>query len=148
MSGDITRHAGLDSKTILAPVKRGLRAREGNVCPKISDFEEYFLNDDKENVHARVYKSPSAKLAVVSFRGTQPGSIKNWEIDSDISMMPIELGPPGPNQPTGPSEAKVHEGFYLELQRGEELPRIFAKGWRAPGAQVRLGSSSREHQEL
>lgn len=35
--------------------------------------KEYYLNDDAENVHARVYKSVLAQVAVVSFRGTQAG---------------------------------------------------------------------------
>lgn len=35
--------------------------------------KEYYLNDDAENVHARVYKSALAQVAVVSFRGTQAG---------------------------------------------------------------------------
>ena len=36
-----------------------------------SSLKEYYLNDDAENVHARVYKSARAEVAVVSFRGTQ-----------------------------------------------------------------------------
>eukprot|EP00930_Biecheleria_cincta_P046040 TRINITY_DN31749_c0_g1_i1.p1 TRINITY_DN31749_c0_g1~~TRINITY_DN31749_c0_g1_i1.p1 ORF type:complete len:704 (+),score=85.98 TRINITY_DN31749_c0_g1_i1:75-2114(+) len=122
---DITRHAGLAFKEIIAPVQRGLRMRESNVCPKISDWEQYFLNDDEENVHARVYKSQSARVAVVSFRGTQTGSIQNWEIDSDILMRPVELGAPGPWKPTAPASANVHDGFYVELQR--VLPHV--KKW-------------------
>lgn len=38
-----------------------------------TSWKEYYLNDDAENVHARVYKSARAQVAVVSFRGTQAG---------------------------------------------------------------------------
>eukprot|EP00931_Biecheleriopsis_adriatica_P089983 TRINITY_DN64037_c0_g1_i1.p1 TRINITY_DN64037_c0_g1~~TRINITY_DN64037_c0_g1_i1.p1 ORF type:complete len:622 (+),score=112.86 TRINITY_DN64037_c0_g1_i1:42-1907(+) len=124
-SRDVTRHAGLPYKQIIANAKHGLRERDVNVCPKISDWEQYFLNDDKENVHARVYKSSSARVAVVSFRGTQATSMRNWEIDSDIMMIPMELGKPGPYKVTAPYAANVHQGFYLELQR--VLPHV--KKW-------------------
>lgn len=72
---DITRHAGIASKKMLARAKHGLRERVVDLCPRISDWEEYYLNDDAENVHARVYKSASSQVAVVSFRGTQAPSV-------------------------------------------------------------------------
>ncbi|CAE7270948.1 LIP, partial [Symbiodinium sp. CCMP2456] len=125
---DVTRHAGIASKQMLARAKHGMRERVVNLCPRISDWEEYFLNDDAENVHARVYKSASAQVAVVSFRGTQAKSAQNWEIDSDINMLNVQLGAPGPHGPA-PSEVNIHEGFYLELQRVLPHVRKWVEGY-------------------
>ncbi|CAL1167037.1 unnamed protein product [Cladocopium goreaui] len=125
---DITRHAGINSKKMLGRAKHGFRERVVDLCPRISDWEEYYLNDDAENVHARVYKSAHAEVAVVSFRGTQATSAQNWEIDSDIAMLPVELGAPGPHK-TASSVANVHEGFFLELQRVLPHVRKWVEGY-------------------
>jgi len=125
---DITRHAGINSKKMLGRAKHGFRERVVDLCPRISDWEEYYLNDDAENVHARVYKSARAQVAVVSFRGTQATSAQNWEIDSDINMLPVELGAPGKHKAAS-SVANVHEGFYLELQRVLPHVRKWVEGY-------------------
>ena len=44
------------------------------------------------NIHARVFKSSSRKLAIVAFRGTQFESAKNWHVDADIQRIPMNLG--------------------------------------------------------
>ncbi|CAJ1442882.1 unnamed protein product [Effrenium voratum] len=125
---DVTRHAGIASRKMLARAHHGRRSRVVDLCPRITDWEEYYLNDDAENVHARVYKSARAEVAVVSFRGTQATSAQNWEIDSDITMLPVELGAPGPHKAAS-SEAMVHEGFYLELQRVLPHVRKWVEGY-------------------
>lgn len=112
---DETRHAGLPFKQILASVQYGLRAHYSNVCPLINDWEEYYLNDEEENTHARVYRSASAKLAIVAFRGTQPNSGKNWATDADAAMVSLQLEENG-------TSANVHEGFETALKR--VLPHI------------------------
>ncbi|CAE8652861.1 unnamed protein product, partial [Polarella glacialis] len=124
-----TRHAGLPFKQIIAPVKYGVRTHDVDVCPNIGDWEQYFMNDDIENVHARVYKSPSARIAIVSFRGTQSGSVNNWLIDADIQVRKMELGPPGPDSPFAPLVANVHDGFYTELQRVLPHVRKWVEGY-------------------
>jgi len=112
---DVTEHAGLPFTHILASVQYGMRAHYANVCPLIGDWEEYYLNDEAENTHARVYRSASAKVAVVAFRGTQPNSGKNWATDADVQMRRLQLEGNG-------SFANVHEGFEMALER--VLPHI------------------------
>lgn len=126
---DPTRHAGLPSKQIIAPVKYGMRNHYANVCPRINDWAEYYLNFDNENIHARVYRSESTKLAVIAFRGTQPGSVKNWEVDADIHMKHIYLGPSGPGRPDGPSSSNVHEGFFEALEKVLPHVRKWVEGY-------------------
>eukprot|EP00438_Fugacium_kawagutii_P015377 Skav225137 [mRNA] locus=scaffold1056:105896:110748:+ [translate_table: standard] len=174
----VARHAGISSKKMLSHAKHGFRERVVDLCPRISDWwleKEYYLNDDAENVHARVYKSALAQVAVVSFRdllkicvslenpaAPQATSAQNWEIDSDINMLPVELGVPGPHKAAAwphstfgfvlvshctsefahwirsqaSSVANVHEGFYLELQRVLPHVRKWVEGY-IEGTQAR-----------
>lgn len=103
---------------IHADLEIGLDSEDVDVCPQVADWEEVFLNDDKENIHARLFKSKSAKLAVVVFRGTQMTSMKNWEIDANLvrTKLPLTSGFP---------DTEVHEGFFKSLER--ILPRV--KTW-------------------
>jgi len=113
-----TRHAKLPSQQIAGMVSHGLRHRYSNLCPLVNDWEEHFLNDDANNIHARVYKSISSLIAVVAFRGTQLNSGKNWETDINIKTRRVELGADG-------HWTFVHDGFAAALDN--VLPRV--KKW-------------------
>jgi len=95
----------------------GIMKGETNSCPGIDDWDIHMLNEDKQNIHARVFKSPRTKLAIVAFRGTQFESMKNWEIDADIQRIPLKL-------PNG-KITYVHEGFLKALEH--ILPHV--KRW-------------------
>jgi len=136
---DATRHAGLPFRQMLAEVHYGMRAHDANLCPRINDWEEYYLNDDLENTHARVYKSSSAKLAVIAFRGTQLDSAKNWAIDANVnlerfSLRPAQdeaapLGTPARAPLQGPIEAAVHSGFLSAARRVLPHVRKWVEGY-------------------
>eukprot|EP00929_Paragymnodinium_shiwhaense_P050387 TRINITY_DN25362_c0_g1_i1.p1 TRINITY_DN25362_c0_g1~~TRINITY_DN25362_c0_g1_i1.p1 ORF type:complete len:637 (+),score=150.08 TRINITY_DN25362_c0_g1_i1:80-1990(+) len=113
---------GLTGHNIIAQVDLGLRSHDTDVCPRIDDWQVFMLNENGENIHARVYKSPSSKLAVVAFRGTQADSLKNWAVDVDIRTRLVNLG-----DPEDPSvmRAEVHEGFLFAVER--VLPEV--KKW-------------------
>jgi len=110
-------HAKIQDKQMIGMTEYGSRQRVANLCPQVRDWQIYYLNEEGENIHARVYKSRSAQVAIVAFRGTQPGSRKNWEIDTDIRKKRVELGP---GQST-----YIHAGFLDALER--VLPRV--KKW-------------------
>lgn len=99
------------------------------MCPTITDWEEYYLIDERENTYARVYKSSSAKLAVIAFRGTEMDSPENWGIDLDAGMRVVDLlgvadatSAAGGAAPRAPASASVHAGFHAALER--VLPHI------------------------
>jgi hypothetical protein len=118
---DSIQHAELKVDRMMADIQFGpFRQKKVDVCPEVADWEAHMLNDDAQNIHARIYKSSSAKLAVVVFRGTQMTSMKNWEVDANMGTVPVKLGNDGP-------EAAVHQGFKNELDR--VLPRV--KKWVA-----------------
>ncbi|CAK9031258.1 unnamed protein product [Durusdinium trenchii] len=100
-----------------AVLRTGLVEGQTNVCPAIDDWDIDMLNEDRENIHARVYKSAHAKLAIVAFRGTQFESMKNWHVDADIQRIPMKL-------PNG-NVTFVHEGFLNALNH--VLPHV--KRW-------------------
>lgn len=85
------------------------------------------LNEESENIHARVYKSEKEKLAIVVFRGTQFASLKNWQVDADVRRVEVPLGLN--------SSAHVHEGFLDALNR--ILPSV--RAW-VSGGSVRSGN--------
>lgn len=98
-----TLHSGPGEKSVVG------------VCPTVGDWKAHMLEDSDRNIHARVYKSASRRLAVVVFRGTQATSLKNWEVDANVNAVNLPLT-------AGSPPALVHEGFYLSLER--VLPRV------------------------
>eukprot|EP00929_Paragymnodinium_shiwhaense_P105998 TRINITY_DN71083_c0_g2_i1.p1 TRINITY_DN71083_c0_g2~~TRINITY_DN71083_c0_g2_i1.p1 ORF type:complete len:617 (-),score=102.37 TRINITY_DN71083_c0_g2_i1:93-1943(-) len=112
------KHAQLATKILTANMTIGQQQFAANICPSIGDFHEFVLNDDEDNIHSRVYKSESRKVAIVVFRGTQMSSMKNWAVDADIVQVEMQLGLNGPT-------ALVHQGFLEALNR--VLPRV--KKW-------------------
>mmetsp|Transcript_67803 Transcript_67803/g.175627 ORF Transcript_67803/g.175627 Transcript_67803/m.175627 type:complete len:553 (+) Transcript_67803:77-1735(+) len=108
----------IKGKRLTASIGSGMSDFDTNLCPRISDWDEVMLNDDSDNIHARVLKSATAKLAVVVFRGTQMTSMKNWQVDADLIRTKLELG-------DGFGATEVHEGFLNSLKR--VLPRV--KKW-------------------
>jgi hypothetical protein len=103
------------SRRMSAPLGLGMKKDEAaDACPRIQDWEMYMLSDESDDIHARVYKSSSSKIAVVAFRGTQLQSQKNWHVDASIDRVELQLGPGEP--------ALVHGGFLSSLQR--ILPRV------------------------
>ncbi|CAJ1378279.1 unnamed protein product [Effrenium voratum] len=109
--------AHIGARRMNVRIGHGLLRGDTNVCPAVSDWDVDMLNEDKENIHARVFKSPSAKMAIVAFRGTQFKSIKNWHVDADIQRIPMVL-------PNG-QITYVHEGFLTALEH--VLPHV--KRW-------------------
>jgi hypothetical protein len=93
-----------------------------NMCPSVDDWETHMLNEEESNIHARVFKSPGAKIALVVFRGTELTSTKNMQVDADIRRVRLELGG---EEKDGPTASYVHEGFYSALDR--VLPEV--KKW-------------------
>ncbi|CAL1130744.1 unnamed protein product [Cladocopium goreaui] len=98
-------------------IRTGLLEGRTNVCLAIDDWDVDMLNEDRENIHARVFKSSRRKLAIVAFRGTQFESAKNWHVDADIQRIPMTL-------PNG-NITLVHEGFLTALDH--ILPHV--KRW-------------------
>ncbi|CAE8677571.1 unnamed protein product [Polarella glacialis] len=88
-----------------------------DVCPGNQDWKVDMLNEEAENIHARVFKSERAKIAVVAFRGTQLASTKNWHVDADIKRVRMDLG--------SGNSTMVHEGFLNALDA--VLPQV--KRW-------------------
>lgn len=111
-------HAKIDTNSMVASVSRGKEKFDADVCPAVADWDEYLLNDDNENIHARFFKSDAANVAVVVFRGTQVGSMKNWHVDADIRAAHVEL----PLSAGGAKLSKIHKGFYESMRR--VLPRV------------------------
>jgi hypothetical protein len=108
----------VDGKRLVASIGNGMADMDANLCPSVSDWEEVMLNDESDNIHARVLKSASARLAVVVFRGTQMTSMKNWQVDANLLRTKLKLG-------DGFPDTEVHEGFLKSLER--VLPRV--KTW-------------------
>merc|ERR1740129_237472 len=77
----------LEGGQVMALVGHGLDEVQQNVCPGTNDWEQTMLNDDKNNIHARVLKSVGRKLAVVAFRGTKMTSLKNWLVDANAQTV-------------------------------------------------------------
>lgn len=113
-------HAEIAAKTMNASVSRGAVELNSNVnvCPAVGDWKEYVLNDDAKDIQARIFKSDSANIAVVVFRGTQVDSLQNWQVDADIQTVSVEL----PVRGGGSVSARIHEGFYNAAKR--ILPRV------------------------
>lgn len=109
--------AHVGNRRMHVKIRRGLLQGETNVCPAIDDWDVEMLNEDRENIHARVFKSARKKLAIVAFRGTQFESMRNWRIDADIQRLPMKL-------PNG-NFTLVHEGFLTALDN--ILPHV--KRW-------------------
>lgn len=103
---------------MIARLSFGMRGHDVNICPRIDDWEVYMINENAENIHARVYKSAASKLAIVSFRGTQADSLQNWQVDGDVNMRNMHLDDNG-------GTANVHEGFLFAVER--VLPAV--KRW-------------------
>jgi len=112
--GQHVTHGALKGGEMHGHIRNGLVSHERNLCPQIHDWDAYMLNADDHNLHARVYKSQSAKLAVVVFRGTSPTSAANWQVDADLKTAQLDLG--------NGASALVHEGF-LNAAR-EVMPRV------------------------
>jgi len=116
-TGNAVDDAAVKSKRMTVRLGRGLVGGEAEVCPAIDDWDIDMLNEAQENIHARVFKSTKAKLAIVAFRGTQLQSTKNWKVDADIERVPLNLG--------NGSITMVHEGFIKALHH--VLPQV--KRW-------------------
>eukprot|EP00419_Tripos_fusus_P025849 CAMPEP_0172700900 /NCGR_PEP_ID=MMETSP1074-20121228/31236_1 /TAXON_ID=2916 /ORGANISM="Ceratium fusus, Strain PA161109" /LENGTH=542 /DNA_ID=CAMNT_0013522361 /DNA_START=155 /DNA_END=1780 /DNA_ORIENTATION=- len=112
--GQHVTHGALKGKEMHGNVRNGLVSHERNLCPLIQDWDAYMLNADDHNLHARVYKSLSAKLAVVVFRGTNPMSAANWQVDVDLKTAQLDLG--------SGVVALVHEGFFNAAR--EVMPQV------------------------
>lgn len=112
--GQHVTQGAIKGREMHGQIRNGLVSHEHNLCPQIRDWDAYMLNADDHNLHARVYKSHSSKLAVVVFRGTSPTSAANWQVDADMKTAQLDLG-------NGVS-ALVHEGF-LNAAR-EVMPQI------------------------
>ncbi|CAE6955313.1 unnamed protein product [Symbiodinium sp. CCMP2592] len=108
LSKDKVDDAPVRGSSMRVRISRGIMKGETDSCPGIDDWHIDMLNEDKENIHARVFKSPRTKLAIVAFRGTQFKSMKNWEVDADIQRIPLKL-------PNG-NVTYVHEGFLKALE--------------------------------
>jgi hypothetical protein len=91
-----------------------------HMCPNIGDWEVHMLNEEEADIHARVFKSPGAKLALVVFRGTKITSASNLEVDADIRRSRLSLG--------GDEETYVHEGFFNALEGVLPQVRAWANG--------------------
>ena len=116
-SKNLVDDAQVRGSSMRVRIGTGIMKGETDVCPGIDDWHIDMLNEDKENIHARVFKSPRTKLAIVAFRGTQFKSMKNWEVDADIQRIPLKL-------PNG-KVTYVHEGFLKALEH--VLPHV--KRW-------------------
>ena len=116
-SNNLVDDAHVRGSSMRVRIATGIMKGETDSCPGINDWHIDMLNEDKENIHARVFKSPSRKLAIVAFRGTQFKSMKNWQVDADIQRIPLKL----PNS----KETYVHEGFLKALEH--ILPHV--KRW-------------------
>lgn len=101
-----------------AKMSAGFDSFNVNICPHVLDWTVKALDDEKGNIHVRVYEAASAKLAVVAFRGTQVTSMKNWYVDADVGTVELPLG-------EGGNITLVHEGFMEEAKRVS--PRV--KDW-------------------
>lgn len=98
-------------------IGHGLMGGKADVCPRIHDWQIDMLNEAEENIHARVFRSKSAKLAIVAFRGTQIQSMRNWHVNTDVKRVPLDLG--------NGNITMVHEGFMKVLEH--VLPQV--KRW-------------------
>jgi len=115
MGMDVT-HADAKSGSMTGRVAAGLgKLHEVNLCPNIEDWDVVVLNEDDNNLHARAYKSASAKIAVVVFRGTEMTSVSNWEVDANLKTTELSLGDDG-------VKTLVHKGFLKAVER--VLPSI------------------------
>eukprot|EP00931_Biecheleriopsis_adriatica_P090501 TRINITY_DN64480_c0_g1_i1.p1 TRINITY_DN64480_c0_g1~~TRINITY_DN64480_c0_g1_i1.p1 ORF type:complete len:547 (-),score=110.24 TRINITY_DN64480_c0_g1_i1:38-1678(-) len=122
VSGDLSSGLAVDDAEVKARrmqvrLGRGIMGGQAKVCPAIDDWDIDMLNEAKENIHARVFKSSKAKLAIVAFRGTQLQSVKNWHVDADIHRVPFDL--------KNGNFSQVHEGFINALDH--ILPQV--KRW-------------------
>jgi len=114
----------VDGKRMRAALGNGLDHPEVDLCPKIGDWEVNMLNEEDNNIHARIFKSRSAKLAIIAFRGTQATSMKNWQVDADIKRKRLPLGPG-----EGAPGTLVHEGFLTALERVLPLVKRWIAGY-------------------
>jgi len=103
-------HAKLEGNSLNGVLGLGALRLDTNFCPNINDWTVEMLNDESDNIHARVYRSSAARIAVVVFRGTETKSLENWQVDVDDNQIPFKLGDTG-------KTAQVHEGFLKALQR-------------------------------
>jgi len=113
------RSTKVDEPEMRASLSNGMRPQDINPCPRINDWDVHMLIEDRENIHARLFKSPGAKLAIVVFRGTEFTSVKNWQVDADIIRVRLELGEDGQGEH---ASSLVHEGFIDAVER--ILPQV------------------------
>lgn len=106
------------TKPMLAQMDEGLHPHVTNVCPKVSDWHEYTFEFSMDKLRVRAYKSDSAKLALITFRGTEPTDFQNWMVDLNVATEKLNLSASGP-------VATVHKG-YLDALR-HLMPRV--KKW-------------------
>lgn len=100
-------------------IKIGMQRHDvPNMCPQVSDWEVHMLNQNDGNIHARVFKSKGAKLAVVAFRGTVMDNVDNMQVDADIRRTRLELRSEGREH----TNTYVHEGFLKSLEK--VLPQV------------------------
>jgi len=100
---------------MMASLTSGLRTHVANVCPKIADWRQYNFESAIEGLRVVAFKSTSAKIAVISFRGTEPANPMNWMVDMNMATEQLRLGKDGPT-------ANVHSGFLDALRN--LMPKI------------------------
>lgn len=92
---------------LLLQMHAGLHRHVADVCPKVPDWHQYEFEFGRTQLRVRAYKSNEAKLAIISFRGTEPGEIMNWLVDLNINTEKLHLG--------GKATANVHRGYIDAL---------------------------------